>query len=143
MKFYKIENNKLITGSGKTLLPDFTEFTTTQDEEGNEVFPVEMQPYLDAEAKVQAYSDWKAERQTKVDNIEVEYLGVIYQGDEISQTRLARAITSLPNDTQTVFWVAKDNSVNGLVRSQLQDILLLAGAKQAEAWNDGRPTTQA
>jgi hypothetical protein len=54
MKFYRIENNKLITGSGKALLPCFIEFTTTMDEEGNEVFPVEMQPYLEAEAKAQA-----------------------------------------------------------------------------------------
>jgi hypothetical protein len=49
IKQYKIENNKLITGSGKTLLDGFTEFTTTIDENGVEVFPVEMQPYLEAE----------------------------------------------------------------------------------------------
>ena len=53
IKFYKIENNKLITGSGKTLLEGFIEFTTTQDEEGNEVFPVEMQPYLEVEVQEQ------------------------------------------------------------------------------------------
>jgi hypothetical protein len=61
MKFYKIENNKLITGSGKTLLEGFTEFTTSFDEEGNEVFPAEMQPYLEAEAQEQEVATQIAE----------------------------------------------------------------------------------
>lgn len=84
------------------------------------------------------YNQWKAERQLKVDNIEVELNGVIYQGDETSQTRIARAV-SVMEDTDTTMWVAKDNSVNELSKADLKYILKEAGIKQTLVWNDGRP----
>lgn len=84
------------------------------------------------------YESWKAERQSKVDNIEVELNGVIYQGDETSQTRIARAV-SVMEDTDTTMWVAKDNSVNELSKADLKYILKEAGIKQTLIWNDGRP----
>ena len=84
------------------------------------------------------YNQWKAERQSKVDNIEVELNGVIYQGDETSQTRIARAV-SVMEDTDTTMWVAKDNSVNELPKADLKYILKEAGIKQTLIWNDGRP----
>lgn len=87
------------------------------------------------------YNQWKAERQLKVDNIEVELNGVIYQGDETSQTRIARAV-SVMEDTDTVMWVAKDNSVNELSKADLKYILKEAGTKQTLIWNDGRPECQ-
>lgn len=87
-----------------------------------------------------ALADWKSERQTKVDNIEVIYNDVIYQGDEVSQTRMARAITSMTDDTVTIPWVAKDNSVYDLTRVDLKAILLDAGNQQSFIWNDGRPS---
>lgn len=84
------------------------------------------------------YNQWKAERQSKVDNIEVELNSVIYQGDETSQTRLSRAV-SVMEDTDTTMWVAKDNSVNELSKADLKYILREAGIKQTLIWNDGRP----
>ena len=84
------------------------------------------------------YNQWKAERQSKVDNIEVELNGVVYQGDETSQTRVARAVAVM-EDTDTVMWVAKDNSVNELSKTDLKYILKEAGIKQTLIWNDGRP----
>lgn len=84
------------------------------------------------------YNQWKAERQSKVDNIEVELNGVVYQGDETSQTRIARAV-SVMEDTDTTMWVAKDNSVNELSKADLKYILREAGIKQTLIWNDGRP----
>lgn len=84
------------------------------------------------------YNQWKAERQSKVDNIEVELNGIIYQGDETSQTRLSRAV-SVMEDTDTTMWVAKDNSVNELSKADLKYILREAGIKQTLIWNDGRP----
>ena len=84
------------------------------------------------------YNQWKSERQSKVDNIEVELNGVIYQGDETSQTRIARAV-SVMEDTDTTMWVAKDNSVNELSKADLKYILKEAGTKQTLIWNDGRP----
>ena len=84
------------------------------------------------------YNQWKAERQSKVDNIEVELNGAIYQGDETSQTRIARAVYVM-EDTDTTMWVAKDNSVNELSKADLKYILREAGIKQTLIWNDGRP----
>lgn len=84
------------------------------------------------------YNQWKAERQSKVDNIEVELNGVVYQGDETSQTRVARAVSAM-EDIDTVMWVAKDNSVNELSKEDLKYILREAGIKQTLIWNDSRP----
>ena len=53
IKMYKLEDGNLVVGSGKTLLKGFTEFTTSFDENGIEIFPAEMQPYLEAEAQQQ------------------------------------------------------------------------------------------
>jgi hypothetical protein len=90
--------------------------------------------------KAQVLADWKIERQNKVDNIEVLYNGVIYQGDEVSQGRMSVAINGLPDDTTTIPWVAKDNTVTPLNRLQLKEILLDAGTQQSLVWNLNRPT---
>jgi len=82
---------------------------------------------------------WKKDRQQKVDNIEVTYNNVVYQGDETSQTRMTKAITALPDDTTTIDWIAKDNSVQSLTRVDLKTILLDAGTQQSILWNQGRP----
>jgi hypothetical protein len=82
---------------------------------------------------------WKADREDAVRAIEVTYNSIIYQGDEESQTRMARAIVALPDDITTIAWTAKDNTVNNLTRLDLQAILLDAGNQQATIWNTGRP----
>jgi len=89
--------------------------------------------------KAQIIAEWKQDRQQKVDNIEVTYNNVVYQGDETSQTRITKAITALPDDTTTVDWIAKDNSVQSLTRIDLKAILLDAGTQQSKIWNEGRP----
>lgn len=65
-----------------------------------------------------------------INNIEVEYNGVIYQGDETSQSRMSRAIAGLPDDTTTIKWRAKDNTSHELNRLDLKQILYLAGQEQ-------------
>lgn len=82
---------------------------------------------------------WKTDREKLVEAIEVIYNTVIYQGDETSQTRMARAIIGLADDIVTIDWVAKDNSVNALTRIDLQAILLDAGTQQSVLWSIGRP----
>ena len=76
----------------------------------------------------------KANRTILVENIEVEYNGVVYQGDETSQDRLSRAINGLPDDTTTISWKAKDNSSQELTRLDLKEILFLAGQEQTRIW---------
>ena len=76
----------------------------------------------------------KANRTTLVENIEVEYNGVVYQGDETSQDRMSRAINGLPDDVTTISWKAKDNSSQELNRLDLKEILFLAGQEQTRIW---------
>jgi len=93
------------------------------------------------------YEEWKANRQDKVDNIEVTYNGIVYQGDETSQTRMDRAIRGLEKLDQlypetaphTQTWVAKDNSSHQLTAEDLTLIMVEAGRIQGQLWNEGRP----
>ena len=78
--------------------------------------------------------NYKAIRQEAVDNIEVTYNGVIYQGDEDSQSRMSRAINGLPDNTTTIKWKAKDNSAHELNKEDLKQILFLAGQEQTRIW---------
>ena len=78
--------------------------------------------------------NYKAIRQEAVDNIEVTYNGVIYQGDEDSQSRMSRAINGLPDNTTTIKWKAKDNSSHELNKEDLKQILFLAGQEQTRIW---------
>ena len=71
---------------------------------------------------------------TLVSEIEVIYQEVIYQGDETSQDRMSRAINGLPDDTTTISWKAKDNSIQELTRLDLKEILFLAGQEQTRIW---------
>lgn len=59
--------------------------------------------------------------------------GNIFDGDEISQGRMARAILALP-DGETVSWVLHDNSVIEATAAELREALALAGAEQARLW---------
>jgi hypothetical protein len=83
--------------------------------------------------------DFKKNREVLVENIEVEYNGVIYQGDETSQGRMSRALNGLP-DNNTISWKAKDNSTQELNKSDLKEILYLAGQEQTRIWFENKPT---
>jgi hypothetical protein len=83
--------------------------------------------------------DWKDSRALAVNNIEVTHNSIVYQGDEESQTRMARAILALPDDSATIPWTAKDNSVIQLTKIDLLSILTDAGSKQSLLWNTNRP----
>lgn len=76
----------------------------------------------------------KSNRQVLVDSIEVEYNGILYQGDETSQGRMSRAINGLPDDTTTISWKASNNSSQELTRVDLKEILFLAGQEQTRIW---------
>lgn len=83
---------------------------------------------------------WKKERAILVENIEVVYNTIIFQGDETSQDRMSRTINALPDDITTIPWTAKDNSIHHLNKSDLKAILFDAGSQQSAIWNTGRPT---
>lgn len=77
--------------------------------------------------------NYKTIRQNIVDNIEVIYNEIIYQGDEKSQDRMSRTIVGM-DDEDTIEWTAKDNSRVVLLRSDLKQILRLAGIEQTKVW---------
>ena len=94
---------------------------------------------INADISISTYNEWKTARNDAVDNIEVTYNNVVYQGDEKSQDRMARAIIALHDNTTTIDWVAKDNSITPLTKIDLQSILVQAGSIQSQLWNAGRP----
>lgn len=89
---------------------------------------------LDEELLPFALKEKKELRTLLVANIEVEYNGIVYQGDETSQDRMSRAINGLPDDTTTISWKAKDNSSKELTRLDLKEILFLSGQEQTRIW---------
>lgn len=62
--------------------------------------------------------------------------GNSFDGDEISQGRMARAILGLnaSGESATVTWVLADNTVIQVTAAELYEVLALAGKKQAELW---------
>ena len=80
----------------------------------------------------------KALRAEAVSKITVEVDGMVFDGDEKAQDRMARAITmfnanNLPADTVTP-WVLADNTVAEVTVAQLSQALLLAGQAQTALW---------
>ena len=80
----------------------------------------------------------RAERAEAVSKITVEVDGMVFDGDEISQNRIARTITAAtaagygPDDTTT--WVLHDNTVAKVTIKQLSQALLAAGLNQTGLW---------
>lgn len=61
--------------------------------------------------------------------------GNTFDGDETSQTRMARAILALESTgTPSITWVLADNSVIQATAAELTEALALAGAAQAALW---------
>lgn len=78
--------------------------------------------------------NFKAERARAVQQIKVTTsAGNTFDGDETSQSRMARAILALP-DGATVPWVLHDNSVIEATAAELREALALAGTEQARLW---------
>ncbi len=78
----------------------------------------------------------KAARATAVEAITVTTAaGNTYQGDETSQTRMARAIIALGTGlAPSVTWVLADNTVVQATAAELTEALVLAGQAQAAIW---------
>jgi|SRR6516225_1705429 hypothetical protein len=78
----------------------------------------------------------KAARQAKVDASIVTVDGLNFNGDETSQSRMARAILSLQAQSQTsTMWILADNTATTVTLLQLQKALAAAGTYQTSVWN--------
>lgn len=98
--------------------------------------PPEQVAENQAAAATAAREQAKAERQATVDAIKVTTTsGHTFDGDETSQTRMARAILALQaTGTPSVAWVLADNTVIQATAAELIEALALAGAAQAAVW---------
>lgn len=78
----------------------------------------------------------KAQRTAQVEQIKVTtQAGNVFDGDEVSQGRMARAIIALQaTGTPTTLWVLADNSVIQATAVELTEAMVLAGMAQAAIW---------
>lgn len=79
-------------------------------------------------------AEFKASRPEAVARIKVTIDGLIFDGDETSQTRMSRVITASSNDAESIRWVLADNSVAAVTAGQLKRALKAAGQEQARLW---------
>ena len=76
---------------------------------------------------------FKANRSDAVEAIVVTVGEKQFDGDEQSQTRMARVLVGMLDD-ETIPWVLADNTVMQATRAELTEALRLAGAAQAALW---------
>lgn len=79
-------------------------------------------------------SDWKVSRTKSVSDITVTVDGMVFDGDEISQGRMARAVIASDSDSETTVWVLADNTPTMVTALQLKKALKLAGLAQTALW---------
>jgi hypothetical protein len=100
------------------------------------LFQIQEKPALTEEELAQiALEEAKAARADYVSKIIVEVDGMMFDGDETSQDRMARSIVALDLD-ETVQWVLADNSIALVTRAQLREALRKAGTAQTAIWSD-------
>lgn len=99
----------------------------------NTPLPFMTEEELAQKAIVDARADFKQERARAVESIKVTVGDKVFDGDEASQTRMARAIVAM-TDTETVRWVLADNTPVQATRAELTEALRLAGAAQTVLW---------
>ena len=76
-------------------------------------------------------------RAAKVAAITVEVDGMVFDGDEMAQSRMARAVTAAETaGLDKTVWVLADNTVAEVTRAQLQQALSKAMLAMAEVWTE-------
>ena len=96
----------------------------------------QVQPPTEEELAEQARQAFKSSRQAAVDSIVVTTAsGKTFDGDELSQNRMARAILAMQSaGVQTTTWVLADNTPSLVTTTELAEALALAGAAQTSLW---------
>lgn len=110
--------------------------TELKADQGVRKFIIEATPEpTEEELAAVALKQAKAEREEYVSKIVVEVDGMMFDGDEVSQDRMARSIIALDLG-EKVQWVLADNSVAQVSRQQLREALRKAGTAQTAIWSD-------
>lgn len=88
---------------------------------------------VDPPAPEELRGAFKAQRKILVDAIKVTVGTKVFDGDEISQGRMARAAVAM-TDSETVLWVLADNTPTQCTKAELVEALRLAGEEQTKIW---------
>lgn len=79
----------------------------------------------------------KRERAEKVNRIKVTVDGMTFDGDEVSQSRMARALTAaLTAGQSSTTWVLADNTVATVTKEQLAEALTKSMMEMSKVWTD-------
>ena len=111
----------------------------TQVDEYTKAHPevvTEEHPYVPTAQELveQELAKAKADRAEAVATITVEVDGMMFDGDEKAQERMARAVTLADSPEETTEWVLHDNTVAIVTAEQLRKACKLAGKAQTALW---------
>ena len=139
-KWVKFDGDRVIEmndGSNTKFLKKlgFIEADVEESEKGGWYRKGTAPKFSDEEVAMKQLVAAKAEREDYVKRIVVEVDGMKFDGDEVSQDRMARSIIALDLG-EKVQWVLADNTVAQVTRAQLREALRKAGTAQTAIWSD-------
>lgn len=76
----------------------------------------------------------KGERAAAVASITVNVDGMVFDGDEVAQERMARAVLMAESPEEQIEWVLADNTVEFVTAAQLRRACRAAGKTQGALW---------
>jgi hypothetical protein len=139
-KWVKFDGDRVIEmndGSNTKFLKKlgFIEADVEESEKGGWYRKGTAPKFSDEEVAMKQLLTAKAEREEFVKRIVVEVDGMMFDGDEVSQDRMARSIIALDLG-EKVQWVLADNSIKMVTRAQLREALRKSGEAQTAIWAD-------
>jgi hypothetical protein len=139
-KWVKFDGDRVIEmndGSNTKFLKKlgFIEADVEESEKGGWYRVGTAPKFSDEEVAMKQLLTAKAEREDYVKRIVVEVDGMMFDGDEVSQDRMARSIIALDLG-EKVQWVLADNTIKMVTRAQLREALRKAGTAQTAIWSD-------
>lgn len=139
-KWVKFDGDRVIEmndGSNTKFLKKlgFIEADVEESEKGGWYRKGTAPKFSDEEVAMKQLLTAKAEREDYVKRIVVEVDGMMFDGDEVSQDRMARSIIALDLG-EKVQWVLADNTIKMVSRAQLREALRKAGTAQTAIWSN-------
>lgn len=89
---------------------------------------------VEAAQRAAELTEAKAERAAAVAALTVEVDGMVFDGDEKAQERMARAVLMAESQEETTEWVLADSSVAVVTAEQLRRACRAAGKAQGALW---------
>jgi len=112
------------------IYPDPELYYWSEKEDGS----LDITPKSEEQLAQVRMSKAKQQRSIDIQNIIVTTAsGKCFNGDEVAQGRMSRAITVM-DSTDSMPWVLSNNSIEVITRTELMEALKLAGVAMAEIW---------